>query len=67
MAHEFIILLDGKLTTYTKYEDIPSVFDNLIKFLPEIPDAPHTHNQHDEIDLWNEKLKKLLNRETNGH
>jgi hypothetical protein len=67
MAHEFIILLDSKLTTYTKYEDIPSVFDNLIKFLPEIPDDPHTHNQHDEIDLWNEKLKELLNRETNGH
>ena len=63
MAHEFIILLDGKLKTYTKYEDIPSVFDNLIKFLPEIPDAPHTHDQHDEIEKWNEKLQLLMEKE----
>ena len=42
MAHEFIIKDKGNLTTYTNYEDIPKVFDHVIKFLPEIPPEPHT-------------------------
>jgi len=67
MAHEFVILLDGKLVTYTNYEDIPPKFDNLIKFIPEVPEPPHTHEQHEEMDTWNEKMKELLKRETNGN
>jgi hypothetical protein len=59
----FVILNNGVLETYTKYEDIPESFDNVIKFLPEIPDGPHTHDQHDEIDQWNDKLKELMKRE----
>ena len=66
MAHEFVILRNGILETYDKYEDIPEKFDNLIKFLPDIPDGPHTHEQHEEIDSWNEKLKELLKKETNA-
>jgi hypothetical protein len=66
MAHEFLILLNGELVTYTKYEDIPETFDNLIRFVPEIPEPPHTHDQHEEIDSWNYKLKELMKRETNG-
>ena len=66
MGHEFVILLDGKLKTYTKYEKIPQRFDNVIKFLPEIPKPPHTPEQHKEIDSWNDKLKELMKRETNG-
>ena len=66
MAHEFVILNKGVLETYNKYEDIPESFDNLIKFLPDIPDGPHTDEQHEEIDAWNEKLKILLTRETNA-
>ena len=65
MAHEFVILRNEILETYNKYEDIPESFENLIKFLPEIPDGPHTHEQHEEIDTWNDKLKELLKRETN--
>lgn len=65
MAHEFVILRNGILETYNKYEDIPQSFNNVIKFLPEIPDGPHTHEQHEEIDSWNDKLKELLKRETN--
>lgn len=63
MAHEFVILRNGILETYHKYEDIPENFDNVIKFLPEIPDGPHTHEQHEEIDAWNDKLKELMKRE----
>jgi hypothetical protein len=64
MAHEFVILKDGVLLTFDKYEDIPSTFDNLIKFAPEIPPGPHTDADHEEIEKWNEKLLALRPRET---
>jgi hypothetical protein len=67
MPNEFVVLKNNKLETFTKYEDIPEKFDNLIKFLPEIPEPPHTHEQHEELDLWNERLKEVLKRETNGN
>jgi hypothetical protein len=66
MAHEFVVLLNGELKTYTKYEDIPERFDNVIRFIPKIPEPPHTHEQHEEIDSWNERLQELMKRETNG-
>jgi predicted alternative tryptophan synthase beta-subunit len=66
MPHEFVILLNGKLKIYTDYNKIPKKFDNVIKFLPEIPKPPHTPEQHEELDSWNDKLKELIKRETNG-
>ena len=63
MAHEFIIRDKGKLITYTKYKDIPEVFDHLIKFLPEIPPEPHTPEQHEEIGQWNNRLQQVMKRE----
>ena len=63
MPHEFVILVNGKLETFTRYEDIPEEFDNVIKFLPEVPDAPHTEEQHEEIESWNSKLQKLMEKE----
>ena len=67
MAHEFVVLVDGELKEYQRYEDIPDKFDNIIKFIPEIPNGPHTHEEHAEIEIWNERLKELLRRETNGN
>lgn len=64
MANEFIILKNGILEIYDKYEDIPETFDNLIKFLPEMPPEPHSHEEHQEINSWNDKLAELLKRET---
>jgi hypothetical protein len=64
MAHKFVILRNGILETYHKYEDIPESFDNVIEFLPEIPEGPHTHDEHEEIDSWDGKLKELMKRET---
>ena len=67
MQHEFTILEGNELKTYTRFEDIPMKFNNLISFKPEIPEPPHTHEQHQELDLWNERLKELMKRETNGN
>ena len=60
MPHVFVVLVDNELKTYDKYEDIPEVFDNLIKFLPEIPEPPHTEEQHEEIEGWNDKFQRLM-------
>jgi len=61
--NEFVILIDGELKTFDKYEDIPEVFDNVIKFLPAFPPEPHTEEQHRELSQWNDKLQKLMERE----
>ena len=61
--NEFVILIDGELKTFDKYEDIPEVFYNVIKFLPAFPPGPHTEEQHEEIHKWNDKLQKLIERE----
>jgi hypothetical protein len=66
MAHEFVILRNGILEHYANFEDIPQQFENVIKFLPDIPDAPHTEDQHNEIHEWHGKLKELLKREAKG-
>ena len=63
MAHEFVLLINGELKTYTNYDDIPEIFDNVIKFIPEIPDGPHTQEEHEEIEKWNERLQKLMEKE----
>ena len=62
MAHEFIVKRNGQLETYTEYDDIPNDIDTVIKFLPEIPEPPHTHEQHEEIDKWNGRLQELMKR-----
>lgn len=63
MNGEFVVLIDGKLHTYTKYEDIPQDFDNLIKFEPIPLEEPHTHEDHEEMNSWNQKLQILMEKE----
>jgi hypothetical protein len=61
--HEFILLIDGKQKTFHNYEDIPEKFQHVIKFSPEIPEGPHTEEQHTEINSWNSKLQLLMKKE----
>ena len=64
MAHQFAILIDGKVQVFNNYDDIPETFENVIRFEPEVPLEPHTEEQHHEIEQWNNKLQQLLKRET---
>jgi len=61
---KFQVLKDGQLLTFSRYEDIPQSFDNLISFEPDYPPEPHTEEQHEEISKYNNRLKELLKRET---
>lgn len=69
MKGEFVLIVNGQECTYNNYNDIPDDFDHVIKFLPEIPQGPHTHEQHEDISLWNQRLQMLMDKERtkNGH
>jgi hypothetical protein len=56
----FEFIIDGKLRTFHDYKDIPENFEHVIKFMPDIPEGPHSHDQHEEIDQWNERLQHLI-------
>ena len=65
---EFQLVVNGILETYTKYEDIPDTFENVIKFLPDLPepegeDGNHTDEQHAEMERWNGRLQALMEKE----
>ena len=64
MKGEFDITIDGVVYRYTNYDDIPMVFDNLIRFEPEVIPEPHTEEQHEIMESYNDKLKELMKRET---
>jgi hypothetical protein len=63
MKGRFTIREGEALITYGNYEDIPLEFDNVIEFLPDAPEGPHTEEQHEEIEGYCGKLKELLQRE----
>ncbi len=60
MAHRFDLIVGGVLRTYRRWEDIPVVFDHVVRFEPEIPPPPHTPEQHAEIELWPGRLQELM-------
>jgi len=60
---EFQFIVNGNLVTYTKYEDIPEVFEHVITFSPDVIPEPHTEEQHEEMAQWNTRLQKLMEKE----
>jgi hypothetical protein len=64
---DFQFIVNGELKKYTKYEDIPEEWDHIIKFVFDIPPEPHTEEQHEEIEEWNNRFQKLMEKERNGH
>lgn len=63
MKGVFEFIVNGELKTFYDYRDIPDDFDHIIKFIPEIPDGPHSHDQHEEIDQWYHRLQDLVSKE----
>ena len=61
---KFTIKNGQYILTFHNYEDIPLQFDHLISFKPDVPEAPHTPEEHEEIALWNSRLQLLMERET---
>ena len=61
--HEFVFKINGKLVTVNSWEDVPNTFDHVIKFAPEVPEPPHTEEQHEEMNKWNDRLQTLMEKE----
>jgi len=59
----FVLIVDGELKTFTDYRDIPEDFDHVIKFIPDVPPGPHSHEQHEEMDKWTDRLQQLMAKE----
>lgn len=60
---EFVVRIDNKLYTYENTNDIPMEFDNVIKFNPLVIEAPHTPEQHEEINSYLDVFKEIMKRE----
>ena len=60
---EFEFVVNGELVLYYKYEDIPEDFEHVIRFVPDMPEDPHTEEEHAEMALWNTRLQELMEKE----
>ena len=60
---EFKFVVNGELVSFDKYEDIPEDFEHVIKFIPDMPEEPHTEEDHEEMALWNIRLQQLMEKE----
>ena len=60
---EFQFIVNGELVTFNRYEDIPEKFEHVIRFIPDVPEEPHTGEEHAELAVWNTRLQKLLEKE----
>ena len=59
-----IKIRDGnEFFSYTKLEDVPKSFDNLINFDITIPPEPHTPEQHKEIEESEKWFQDIFKRE----
>jgi hypothetical protein len=67
MTHRFVLIVRGELITYNRYEDLPDDFDHVVEFVPDIPDGPHTDEQHEEIHKWNHRLQDLVAKENSKY
>ena len=61
----FVIRDNDKILKFNNYDDIPQSFDNVIRFEPTSPEPPHTEEEHEEMETYNDKLKELMKRERN--
>jgi hypothetical protein len=76
----FLLLVDGQQRTFHRWEDIPQSFDNVIEFTPDpLHDLTflftferagerfiHSHWIHHDMEPWQDRLRELIARETNG-
>ena len=60
---EFQFIIDGDLVEFDRWEDVPELFDHVIKFIPDIPSEPHTDEEHEELKQWNIRLQELMEKE----
>jgi len=56
------IILDNKHVEYTHWDNIPMSFDDLILFLPEAPEEPHSDEDHKYMKRCKDKFNEVFKR-----
>ena len=54
--------LDGVTRSGDHWDDLPERMDRIIVFSPDYPEAPHTQEQHDEMERFSERLREAMRR-----
>lgn len=63
MKGHFVIRDQGELFEFNDFDNIPLEFDHVIAFEPEEIPPPHTPEQHQQMESYNNKLQELMTRE----
>ena len=61
---KIVCLVNGKLETYYDIAHVPATIDNLIEFVPDYFEPPHTEDQHHMMHESQNIFKQLMSRET---
>ena len=64
MTGVFKIRINGEVIRYTEFADIPEQIGAVIAFIPDVPEPPHTEEDHDLIHSFHDKLDELIERES---
>jgi hypothetical protein len=59
---EIVCLVDGRLETYTDIGQVPATIDNLIKFVPDYIEPPHSEDEHELLHSQVEIFKQLMEK-----
>ena len=62
---KIVCLVNGEIKTYSDFTQVPGAIDNVIEFVPDYIEGPHTEEEHEILHQQAEMLKQLLKRETN--
>jgi hypothetical protein len=57
---KFVFLKGRNLITVSDLNDAPKDYDSIIEFSPEIPEPPHTPEQHEFIESIDEIFKRYI-------
>lgn len=60
MKGKFVFLKQDKLIEVDNLNSAPEDYDNLIEFIPEFIEGPHTEEEHKEIEMLSETLLRYL-------
>ena len=61
---KIVCLINGKLETFSSIGLVPDKIDNLIEFIPDFIEPPHSEHDHLIMEQSQSIFKSLLERET---
>ena len=67
---EYVFKLENKeFVTFTDWDDIPEnfTFKHVIKYLPDPIPEPHTEEEHRILEMYQQRLRDLMEKERAGY